>query len=269
MGSHDHDTLVRALGSADLDERRAALEELATWPGPLDAPLALAVAGCVAGPRKDVQRRAVDVLQAGCAAVHDAVLDALHVACTAGDPVHRWGAVYALGRLGRFESGMIPLLLEALGSPDGDQRWAAAQLVVANGEAHGGELVPALIGALGRPEPLLRKMILYVLRDLRLDAPNAVEAFRSAMRDPDVGVRLAALSGLVRLARQPPDTGDLVLAMAADDEDPGARRAAVSALGRMGLGTAAVSTVLDAASASDDAGLRRAAAAARARLADS
>jgi len=258
--------VASALASANPDEQRSALEALAAAPDQLDAALALAVADCLRAPRKDLQRRAVDVLRAGGGAAHDAVLDALRAACAGDDKIHRWGAVYALGHLGRFEAVMIAPLIDAFASPDGDQRWAAAQLLVANGSAHGATIVPALLGALARPEPLLRKMILYVVRDLHLDLPEVVEAFTDAMRDPDLGVRLAALSGLIRLERPPPGMGDLVLAMAADDEDPGVRRAAVSALGRVGLSAAAVAPVLDAAAASDDAGLRRAAAAARARL---
>ena len=123
----DPSMIARQLASTELDDRRAALDELAAHPVSLDAPLALAVAGCLAGPRKDVQRRAVDVLRRGRGADHDIVLEALRVACTASDPVHRWGAVYALGHLGRFESAMIPPLLEALGHPDGDQQQKMAQ----------------------------------------------------------------------------------------------------------------------------------------------
>ena len=255
-----------ALVSADLDERRSALEALAASPELLDASLALTVADCLRLPRKDLQRRAVDVLRLGGGAAHEAVLDVLRAACAGGDPTHQWGAVYALGHLGRFESVMIPPLIDALANPDGDQRWAAAQLLVANGAAHGAASVPALLEALTRPEPLLRKMVLYVVRDLRLDSREVVDALTGALRDPDVGVRLAGLSGLVRLEPLPRGAGELVLAMAAEDEEPGVRRAAVSALGRVGLSAAAVAPVLDAAAASDDAGLRRAAVAARAQF---
>ncbi len=255
-----------ALASANLDERRAALEALAAAPAMLDSALALAVVDCLRVPRKDLQRRAVDVLRAGGGATHTVVRDALRAGCTGGDQTQRWGAVYALGHLGHFESVMIPPLLDALASPDGDQRWAAAQLLVANGGAHGAAIVPALLGALARPEPLLRKMVLYIVRDLQLELPEVVAAFTGAMRDLDVGVRLAALSGLVRLEQVASGAGELVLTMAAEDEEPGVRRAAVSALGRVGLSAAAVAPVLDAAAASDDVGLRRAAAAARAQL---
>jgi HEAT repeat protein len=259
-------TLVAALRSTDLDARRDALERLAAGGEPLEVELALAVVGCLAGPRKDVQRRAVDVLRAGGGDRLAPVLASLRATCAdATAPDQRWGAAYALGRLGCFTPVMIAPLLEALATPDGDQRWAAAELLVTYGRAADAEVRSALHGALGDPRPALRKMVLYVLRDLGGGAASVGEAFARAMADTDVGVRHAALSGLVRLDPLPVSARALVLAMARADPDVGIRRAAVSALGRFGPGEDDVEAVLDAALASDDPALRRAAAAARKR----
>jgi HEAT repeat protein len=257
---------IAALQSSDLARRRAALEQLAADPQPLSETLALAVVDCVGASAKAVQRRAADVLTATAESARRAVAARLHDLTRAPDARLRWGATFALGRLGILEADMVPALLEALDNPDGDQRWAAAGLMVGLGRLYPAAVVPALLGALDQASAALRKMALYVLRDLGPGTPEVRDALIACMRDPDVGVRLAALSGLCRLDPLPDVACDLVLQILRDDPDAGLRRAATSALGHVGRGVAAVREVLDAAAASDDPGLRRAAEVARRRL---
>jgi len=258
--------VVAALRSPDAGARQRALELLAADPEPIPEEIAVAVIECLGMPRKAIQRRAADVLCANAAGARPLVLARLRAASRAADASLRWGATFALGRLGVLDPDLVPPLLEALADRDGDRRWAAAALIVACGRQFPGTVVPALLGALAGAGSELRKMALYALRDLAPGTPEVAAALVARMRDADVGVRLAALSGLCRLQPLPPDACDLVLRALRDDPDPGLRRAAMSALGHVGRGVAAVAGVLEAATRSDDPGLRRAAAQARRRL---
>jgi HEAT repeat protein len=259
--------VVAALRSPDAAARQRALELLAADPEPIPEAIAVAVIECLGVPAKAVQRRAADVLRATAAAARPLVLARLRDATRAADPCLRWGSTFALGQLGVLDPELVPPLLEGIADPDGDRRWAAAALLVACGRRFPEVVVPALLGALAGAGSELRKMALYALRDLAPGTPEVAAALVARMRDPDVGVRLAALSGLCRLEPLPPDACDLVLRALRDDPDPGLRRAAMSALGHVGRGVAAVADVLEAATRSDDPGLRRAAALARRRLA--
>src|SRR5262249_9059746 len=49
-------------------------------------------------------------------------------------PRRRWGAVYAWSRLGPVPPACVPVLLDALGTADGDLRWAAATIIRALGD---------------------------------------------------------------------------------------------------------------------------------------
>jgi HEAT repeat protein len=260
--------LIEALLAPDAERRRAALETLAADAEALGETLALAVVECLGAAPKALQRRAADVLRATDGAARPAVLARLRAAMRAPDARLRWGATFALGQLGILDVEMVPSLLEALASADGDQRWAAAGLMVGCARLASATVVPALLAALEEPSAELRKMALYVLRDLAPGTPEVRDALMARLRDPEIGVRLAALSGLSRLDPLPPIACDLVLEILRDDPDPGLRRAAVSALGHVARGrdTRAVRDVLDAATRSDDPGLRRAAEVAKRRL---
>jgi HEAT repeat protein len=262
------DERLRALASGDARIRLAALEELAAEAGPVAAPLALAVVECLGSGSKALQRRATDVLGHTSEAARPAVLAALRAGVAAPEASRRWGAAYALGRLGVLEPALVPALLEALGDRDGDRRWAAAEIMVGCGARHPDEVVPALRASLGSAVPELRKMALYVLRDLGIDRAGLAGEVLAATRDEDSAVRLAALALLVRLEQPPPAACEAALRLATEDPNPGVRRAAVSALGVLGRGVPAAEAFLDAALASDDVSIRRAAAGARRRRAD-
>jgi HEAT repeat protein len=253
----------QALASPDIRVRLSVLERLAAEREPIDAPLALAVVECLGVGTKTLQRRAADVLRRTSEAARPAVLGALRAAVTAPEASRRWGATYALGQLDILEPALVPTLLEALGDRDGDRRWAAAALMVGCGTRHPTEVVPALRNALRAPVPELRKMALYVLRDLAIDVPGLTAEMLAATRDDDIAVRLAALAALTRLAAPPSGACDEALRLARDDPNPGVRRAAVSALGKLGRGVPAAEVVIRAALDSADPALRRAAEAAR------
>jgi HEAT repeat protein len=260
--------LLAELAAADPLRRRTALERLASTTLPLDGAAVAAVMACLATPLTAVQRRAADVLSWVEADARPVVAARLRAAIGSDDPRLRWGATYALGRLGIVEPAMIAPLLEALGQRDGDQRWAAADLITTCARAHPDLVMAALLGAITDHEPERRKMALYVLRDVAPTSCAVRDATIRSLRDPAVGVRFAALSALVRLDPLPPEACTLVLALVRDDPDAGFRRAALGALGHVGRGVSAALAALEAAVTSDDPGIRRAAQLARRRLAE-
>jgi HEAT repeat protein len=203
-------------------------------------------------PRKAVQRPAAERLAEG--ARRDPTIRPRVVALLASaDPRRRWGAAYALARLEAAPLDAVPALVEALGSGDGDVRWAAARILttaVAAAPALGVELTRLL----DAPSMLQRKMALYCVRDLGGTVPVA-------------RVRHAALSASAALLPSGEDTAELLAALV-EDVDPGVRRAAAATLGRLGTRSPGVERRLAEASRSDDAALARAATQALSRLAD-
>ncbi len=261
-----HDAALAELTSGDPRRQRAALDRLAAAPGTLTAEVLDALIVCLGATHKAVQRAAADLLPRLDDDLRAAVVPRLRRAGGASDPRLAWGASYALSRLGILEPAMIAPLLEVLGRRDGDERWAAAEILTACARIHGEPVIAALLAAAGDPEPERRKMALYVLRDSAATDAAVRDATIQGLQDSAVGVRFAALSTLARLRPLPADACALVLGLVREDPDRGLRRAAMHALGVVGRGVSEASAVVAAAAASDDPGLRRAARAARLRL---
>ena len=246
----------------------ATLARLAAAAVPLEEATLAEVVECLGAPRKAIQRLAADVLaQTTDATRTTGVVARLRAAATSDEPRRRWGAVYALGRVGVFDTDMVPTLLAVFGHRDGDERWAAAELMRGCVRRHASVVLPALLDTTITGSGEQRKMALYVLRDVAPEDERVHAAARRGLADAEIGVRFAALSALTRLVPRPPDACERVLALADRDPDVGLRRAAISALGWLGRGEDAVDAALAAAAASADASLRRAAAIARRRLA--
>ena len=212
-------------------------------------------------PRKAIQRPAAERL-ADAARVDAMIRPRLVAVLASADPRRRWGAAYALARLEPAPVEAMPTLLDALGSSDGDLRWASARLVT-RALGH----VPALradVRALVRAtSPLQRKMALYCLRDAGDGGDQ--ELLVAALADADAAVRLAALSTAAALLPRTMETADRLAALVGDP-DPGVRRAAAATLGLVGIPTPAVARTLENARASGDAALERAATQALSRL---
>lgn len=225
--------LVERLASANPIERRAAC--LAASEDPAGVLLAEALAGALGDPVKAVVRAASDALVAiarRAGGVDEALRRALH-----GDhPTQRWGAAFTAARLEPPGPRLLPALVEALASSDGDVRWAAARLLVDAGRLHG-EVLPLLIGLARTGEsPVVRRMATFALRELAPDRPEAAEVLLAGASDGDLHVRRAATTAMASLLDPPPAVAAHLLAALQRDPDAATRRLAALALGEIGAG---------------------------------
>ena len=265
-----HPVLER-LASADPAQRRAACLDAAQ--DPAGTLLADALGEALGDPVKAVVRAASDALveiarRAG--GVEGALRSALH----SDLPGRRWGAAFTQARLEPPSPRLLPALVEALGSSDGDVRWAAARLIVETGRLHG-EVLPLLVGLVrGGESPVLRRMATFALRELAPDRPESARVLLEATRDFDLHVRRAAYTAMASLLAPPPDVAHRLLEALRADVDAATRRLAALALGE--IGAAAPETVPaettrcleDAGRACEDPDLRRAIQRALSRLAE-
>ena len=209
-------------------------------------------------PTKAEQRRAAEVLAAVARAGQD-VAPLLEQGLADGSARRRWGAAYACSVMGATSPACLPILLEALGSDDGDVRWAAATIIRSLPGYQ--DVVPELRALVHALSPLQRKMALYCLRDLSARASGLDDELLAALRDDQPAVRLAALSAVTVLAQDRRAAARAVMGRL-DDADAGVRRAAAAALGRLGPAEPAIIEALQRARDGADPALTRAAASA-------
>lgn len=261
--------LLTRLQSDDPDERRAAC--LAAADDPSGTLLADALADTLGDPVKAVVRAASDALvvigrRAG--GVEEAVRGALY----SDVPTRRWGAAFTFARLEPPGPRLLPTLVEALGSSDGDVRWAAARLLVEAGRMHP-EVLPLLLGLVrGDEHALVRRMATFALRELAPDRPEAAAVLLDATDDPDLRVRRAAYTAMASLLGPPPEVAQHLLRTLCGDPDAATRRLAALALGEIGAAHPAAvpahteGALREAGTSSDDPDLVRAVDRALARL---
>jgi hypothetical protein len=209
-------------------------------------------------PTKAEQRRAAEVLATVARAGQD-VGPLLEQGLADGSARRRWGAAYACSVAGAMSPACFPILLEALGSDDGDVRWAAAT-IIRSLPVHP-DVVGELRALAHAPSALQRKMALYCLRDLSAQASGLDDELLAALRDDTPAVRLAALSAVTALARDRRAAARAVTERL-DDESAGVRRAAAATPGRLGPVEPAVIEALRRARDGADPALTRAAASA-------
>ncbi|MGH7339574.1 MAG: HEAT repeat domain-containing protein [Candidatus Rokuibacteriota bacterium] len=247
-------TLAERLRSPAHEERRAAIAEIATRdkvePAELDALVA-----CLGDAAKAIQRPAADACRT-LAANGVSVVPLLMIALEAPDPRLRFGAAYALARLGPPPPVALPALLDALALDDGDVRWAAAELICRTDPR--ATVIAGLLPLVRTGNAPQRKMALYCLRDLGASNHDVERAALTAMDDTDGGVRLAAMTTLARLAHDRTQVAEKLME-ALNAPDARERRAAAAALGDLGHDSVAVRAALETATRGDDVSLRRAA----------
>jgi HEAT repeat protein len=234
MGSRVTGTLpelLEKLAKGDVEDRRSACQSAVEHPSAVL--LVDALADALGDGEKAVARAASDALvkigsQGG------AVENAIRKALQSDDPRRRQGAAFTTARLQPPGPRLLPALVEALGSGDGDVRWAAARLIVEIGRAHG-EVLPLLLAMLRTGEQAVqRRMATFALRELAPDRAEAAEALLGASRDSDLQVRRAALTAMAALIAPPPDVVSRLLENLREDEDAASRRLAALALGEIG-----------------------------------
>jgi HEAT repeat protein len=261
--------IAARLGSADPNERRAACA--AAVDDPSAVLLADALAGVLGDPVKAVVRAASDALVA-IGRRDGGVDEALRRALRAEEPAQRFGAAFTAARLDPPSPRLLPVLVEALASGDGDVRWSAARLLVEAGRAHG-EVLPLLVGlARAGENAVVRRMATFALRELAPERAEAAAVLLEAVRDSDLHVRRAATTAMASLLDPPRSVARHLLAALGSDPDAATRRLAALALGEIGAASPAAlpegaAAQLEAAALRDeDVDLRRAVARALDRL---
>lgn len=262
--------ILAQLASADPTVRRSACVAAAS--DPAATLLTSALCAALGDPVKAVSRAASDALVAIGRARGD-IDPGLREALHGKDPALRFAAAFTLARISPPGPRLLPALVEALGSPDGDVRWAATRLLVETGRVHG-EVFPLLTGlARSAERATVRRMATFALRELAPERVEAADVLLEAATDRDLHVRRAALSAMASLASPPLRIALQLLHVLANDADAASRRLAALALGELGAADARsippeTRAGLEAAlAASPDADLRRAAERALVRLA--
>lgn len=245
---HEH---LRALDVAD---QLAAIEEIGAR-GDADSGELEALGDCLASQSKLVQRRAAEAFAT--LAGHGVPIERrLHACLRSADVRQRWGAAFALALVGALPPQALPVLIAALGADDGDQRWAAAEILV-HKISDAGRL-EALRELLHQGSALQRKMAAYCLRDLATRSAEIEAAVLARLQDPDAGVRLAAISALPRVACDVSTVSHQLIALLRQG-DARCARAAAAALGVLSARSEEVLAALRRAAATTDPSLQRAA----------
>ncbi len=210
-----------------------------------------AVLACLGHSRKLVQRRAAQAL-ASLPGRRGSLLALL----ASKQARQRWGAAYALSLCDVPALEATGVLIECLGSSDGDVRWAARDILLRLPAAL--DLASRLLDVAHGGSPAQRKMAVYCLRDLEIRPPGVEPAMLRLLDDRDSGVRIAAMACLEKLATDRAAAADAVARLVYDAE-VGVRRAAAATLGTIGQATAAVRAALQEARNAPDPSLQRAA----------
>jgi HEAT repeat protein len=261
--------LLEKLRSGNAEERRSACRNAVESPSAIV--LVDALAEALGDPEKAVARAASDALveigtQGG------GVQNAIRKALQSDVPSRRQGAAFTAARIEPPGLRLLPALVEALGSVDGDVRWAAARLIVEIGRAHGEVLLLLLAMVRTGEQAVQRRMATFALRELAPDRVEAAEALLGAARDTDLQVRRAALTAMASLTPPPLGVVTRLLEALREDEDAASRRLAALALGEIGradpraISPEAIRQLRDCEDRSSDSDLRRAAQRALARF---
>ena len=223
--------IAARLASTDPTERRAACAEAIDDPSAVL--LADALAALLGDPVKAVVRAASDALVA-IGRRSGGVSEALRRALGSAEPAQRFGAAFTAARLDPPGLRLLPALVEALASGDGDVRWSAARLLVEAGRTHG-EVLPLLVGlARAGENAVVRRMATFALRELAPERPEAAEVLLLAASDPDLHVRRAATTAMASLQGPSARVAQHLLAALRSDSDAATRRLAALALGEIG-----------------------------------
>ncbi len=225
-----HPILAR-LKSRDPEERRAACRAAVDDPSALF--LLESLCEALGDPAKAVARAASDALVALASQTQE-VRELLRRALHGNDARQRFGAAYTTARLTPPTPALLPAVVEAMGSPDGDIRWTAAKLMVDLGRIHP-EVVGVNLRLVGSAQdPVVRRMATFSLQQLSPDHPTAGSVLLEAAGDEDLHVRRAALTAMASLVDPPERVLVRLVSALTADPDSASRRIAALALGEIG-----------------------------------
>jgi HEAT repeat protein len=208
--------------------------------------------------RKSVVRKAADALIACLEEVPD-LPEKLERVLADGGNENPWALAYVLAHLSHPPASSIEVLLEGLGNPDPDIRWAVLLLFVRLAKRHAA-IAGRLFDLTHSGTPTQRRMAVYCMRDMKDGATPA--ALLRALDDPEAAVRVAAITSLRTQPKLSEATLDQLLRMLSRDADARVRCSAAVVLGQVGPNTGDVRHVLENAAEAADPQLRKAALAA-------
>ena len=176
-----------------------------------------------------------------------------------------WPLAYILGSLPNPSPQTLDILLETLGSPDSDIRWAIALLLVRQARTDS-RVVDLLTQIVETGNATQRRMTIYCIRDLCLEDAVALPVLLKGLRDMEPLVRVASATALKARADLSSDGRSLLLKVFANDPDFRVRSAAAITLAGLGEASEEFLTALSQAIGTENPQIKKAACAALALL---
>jgi HEAT repeat protein len=251
--------LVERLRSSKPDERVSACREAVEDPSAVV--LIDALGEALGDPVKAVACAASDAL-AHLARELDGVEPVVRLALRSDDASRRWHAALTSARIEPPTLRLLPPIVEALASCEGDVRWKAARLLVEMGRVNP-EVLPLVIGLVtGGESADVRRMATHCVRELGPERPESTRALLEGTRDSDRPVRHAALTALAGLTDPSREVFDRLMEVIADPSDAPSRKMAAYSLDALvrehadELPKASIAALRQIAKADPDLGLR-------------
>jgi HEAT repeat protein len=251
--------LVERLQSSNSDERVSACRDAVEDPSAIV--LIDALGEALGDPVKAVARAASDAL-AHLARKIDGVEPVVRLALRSDDASRRWHAALTSARIEPPTPRLLPAIVEALASCEGDVRWMAARLLVETGRVNP-EVLPLVVGLVTAGEPAdVRRMATHCVRELGPERPESTRALLEGTRDSDRSVRHAALTALAGLTDPSGEVFDRLMEVITDPNDAQSRKMAAYSLGALtrehpdGLPKVSIAALTQIAKADPDLDLR-------------
>jgi HEAT repeat protein len=222
--------LIERLRSSKPDERISACRDAVEDPSAIV--LIDALGEALGDPVKAVARAASDAL-AHLAGEIDGVEPVVRLALRSDDASRRWHAALTSARIEPPALRLLPPIVEALASCEGDVRWMAARLLVETGRLNP-EVLPLVVGLVtGGESADVRRMATHCARELGPERPESTRALLEGTRDSDRSVRHAALTALAGLTDPSREVFDRLMEVIADPSDAPSRKIAAYSLGAL------------------------------------
>jgi len=220
--------IVERLRSTEPDERISACREAVEDPS---ATLLIDALGEALGDTDKAVALAASEALVQLARTIDEVKPVVRRALRSDAASQRWHAALTSARIEPPTPRLLPPIVEALASRDGDVRWMAARLLVDTGHVNP-EVLPLVIGLVtGGASPDVRRMAAHCVRELGPERPESTRALLEGTRDPDRSVRHAALTALAGLTDPSREVFDRLMEIIIDPSDATSRKMAAYSLG--------------------------------------